>query len=74
MEQNLAIYEEIAADGKEYADEIEKYQKMLEVDAVVGDDHEPAFGDDNPFVENSVNKSEQVSQPPQINAPSMDKK
>ena len=31
------------------------------------------FGEDNPFVENNVNKSASISQPPQINAPSLDK-
>ena len=74
MEQNLAIYEEIATAGKEYADEIGNYQKMLEEDAVAGDDYEPVFNDDNPFVESNVNKSAPVNQQPQINAFSLDKK
>jgi hypothetical protein len=73
MEKNLAIYEEIATDGKEYADEIGNYQKMLEEDAVSGDDHERVFGEDNPFVENNVSKSAPVQQQSQINAPSLDK-
>ncbi len=71
MEQNLAIYEEIATDGKEYADEIGNYQKMLEGDAVVGDDYEPAFGDDNPFVENDDKIVPQVPQEPKQNVPTL---
>lgn len=73
MEKNLAIYEEIATDGKEYADEIGNYQKMLEEDAVSGEYGEPVFGEDNPFVENNVSKSAPVKQQPQHNAPTLDK-
>lgn len=73
MEKNLAIYEEIATNGKEYADEIGNYQKMLEEDAVSGEYGEPVFGEDNPFVENNVSKSAPVKQQPQHNAPILDK-
>jgi hypothetical protein len=74
MEQNLAIYEEIVTSDKEYGEAIEDYKQMLEGDAVAGDDYEPVFNDDNPFVESNVNKSAPVNQQPQINAFSLDKK
>ncbi len=74
MEQNLAIYEEIVTSDKEYGEAIEDYKQMLERDAVAGDDYEPVFNDDNPFVESNVNKSAPVNQQPQINAFSLDKK
>ena len=73
MEQNLAIYEEIATAGKEYADEIGNYQKMLEGDAVSGEYGEPVFGKNNPFVESNVSKSAPVEQQPQHNVPKLDK-
>jgi hypothetical protein len=73
MEQNLAIYEEIVTSDKEYGEAIEDYKQMLEGDAVAGDDHEPVFGKDNPFVESNVNQSAPVQQQPQINAPILDK-
>ena len=59
---------------KEYGEAIEDYKQMLEGDAVAGDDHEPVFNDDNPFVESNVNKSAPVKQQPQINAFNLDKK
>ena len=74
IERNLAIYEEIVTSNKEYGEAIEDYKQMLEGDAVAGDDHEPVFGKDNPFVESNVNKSAPVNQQPQINAFSLDKK
>ena len=74
IERNLAIYEEIVTNDKEYGEAIEDYKQMLEGDAVAGDDHEPVFNDDNPFVESNVNKSAPVKQQPQINAFSLDKK
>ena len=74
IERNLAIYEEIVTSDKEYGEAIEDYKQMLEGDAVAGDDHEPVFNDDNPFVESNVNKSAPVKQQPQINAFSLDKK
>ena len=73
IERNLAIYEEIVGQDKVYGEEIGNYKKMLEEDVVAGDDHEPVFGKDNPFVESNVNKSAPVNQQPQINAPSLDK-
>jgi hypothetical protein len=75
IEQNVATYKEIVGAGKEYDKEIKNYTEQLEQGVIsAGDEREPVFDDAHPFVENSVNKSEQVSQPPQINAPSMDKK
>ena len=74
IERNLAIYEDIVTSDKEYGEAIEDYKQMLEGDAVAGDDHEPVFNDDNPFVESNVNKSAPVKQQPQINAFSLDKK
>ncbi len=73
MEKNLAIYEEIATAGKEYADEIGNYQKMLEEDEVSGEYGEPVFGENNPFVENNVSKSAPVEQQPQHNVLTRDK-
>ena len=73
IEQNLAIYEEIVTSDKEYGEAIEDYKQMLEGDAVAGDDHEPVFNDDNPFVESNVNKSAPVKQQPQISVPKLDK-
>ena len=74
IKRNLAIYEEIVTSNKEYGEAIEDYKQMLEGDAVAGDDHEPVFGKDNPFVESNVNQSAPVNQQPQINAFSLDKK
>ena len=74
IERNLAIYEEIVTNNKEYGEAIEDYKQMLEGDAVAGNDHEPVFNNDNPFVESNVNKSAPVNQQPQINAFSLDKK
>ena len=73
IERNLAIYEEIVTNNKEYGEAIEDYKQMLEGDAVAGDDHEPVFNDDNPFVESNVNKSAPVQQQPQISVPKLDK-
>ena len=73
IERNLAIYEEIVTNDKEYGEAIEDYKQMLEGDAVAGDDHEPVFNDDNPFVESNVNKSAPVQQQPQISVPKLDK-
>ena len=73
MEQNLAIYEEIVTSDKEYGEAIEDYKQMLEGDAVAGNDHEPVFNNDNPFVESNVNKSAPVQQQPQISVPKLDK-
>jgi hypothetical protein len=72
MEQNLAIYEEIVGQGKVYGEEIENYKKMLEEDVVSENDYEPAFGEENPFIENNVNKVAPVSAPSQINAPTVE--
>ena len=73
MEQNLAIYEEIVMNSKEYSEEIGNYKKMLEEDVVSGEYGEPVFGKDNPFVESNVNKSAPVHQQPQISVPKLDK-
>ena len=73
IERNLAIYEEIVTNDKEYGEAIEDYKQMLEGDAVAGDDHEPVFNNDNPFVESNVNKSAPVQQQPQISVPKLDK-
>ena len=73
IERNLAIYEEIVTNDKEYGEAIEDYKQTLEGDAVAGDDHEPVFGKDNPFVESNVNQSAPVQQQPQISVPKLDK-
>ena len=73
IERNLAIYEEIVMNDKEYGEAIEDYKQMLEGDAVAGNDHEPVFGKDNPFVESNVNQSAPVQQQPQISVPKLDK-
>jgi hypothetical protein len=73
IDKNVAVYKEIEADGKEYSEEIENYKNKLEEDVVFGD-REQVFDDDNLFIENSVNKSEQIIQSPQINAPSLENK
>jgi hypothetical protein len=68
INQNVTIYKEIVAAGKEYSKEIDNYKKVLE------DDHELVFNDDNLFTENNANKSAPVNQQSQIKAPSLDKK
>ncbi len=73
IERNLAVYEEIVTNDKEYGEVIEDYKQMLEGDAVASDDHEPVFGKDNPFVESNVNQSAPVNQQPQISVPKLDK-
>jgi hypothetical protein len=61
IEQNVVIYNEIVGAGKDYSKEIDLYQ----------DDYAPAFGEDHPFIDNDVNKSEQVFQQEHINAPTV---
>ena len=74
IEQNVAIYEEIVTNGKEYGEEIGNYKKMLEEDVLLEDGYEPAFDENNPFVENDVAKSAPIVEQPKINVPSIDKK
>ena len=64
IEQNVAVYEEIVGAGKDYSKEIERYTY----------DREHAFGNDHPFTESNVNKSEPISGQPQISALNLDKK
>ena len=70
MKNNIALYNEIDTKGLSYGKEIDNYA----VDYVPSEEYfkEPAFGKDNPFVESNVNQSAPISQPPQINAPSLD--
>jgi hypothetical protein len=74
IEKNVEVYKEIVDAGKNYSEEIGNYQKRLEEDVVVKVDHEPVFGDDNPFVEDGGVKSEQVSNEPKQPAPTIDMK
>ena len=60
---NVYQYKVITREGKDYLKEIEKYDV---------DTREQIFDKGNPFVENNVDKSAQVSQSTQINAPSID--
>lgn len=71
MKDNIALYNEIETKGLSYGKEIDNYA----VDYVPSEEYfkEPAFGEENPFVESNVNKSAPVHQQPQINAPSLDK-
>ena len=71
MKDNIALYKEIDTKGLSYGKEIDNYA----VDYVPSEEYfkEPAFGEDNPFVESNVNKSAPIQQPPQINAPSLEK-
>lgn len=72
IKQNVAVYEEIVANGKEYSKEIGNYKQQLEQD-VLDDKREPAFGDEHPFVESNANKSAPVNQQAQIGVPKLDK-
>jgi hypothetical protein len=71
MKTNIALYKEIDTKGLSYGREIDNYA----VDYVPSEEYfkEPAFGEDNPFVESNVNQSAPVNQQLQINAPSLDK-
>jgi hypothetical protein len=72
IEQNLAVYEEIVTQDKEYNAEIGNYKTLLENGGDMENLREPAFNEYNDFIENS-DTSPQVSQSNQINAPSINK-
>ena len=65
MKDNIALYKEIDTKGLSYGQEIDNYA----VDYVPSEEYfkEPAFGKDNPFVENGGQIAPQVSQEPKQN-------
>ena len=71
MKDNIALYKEIDTKGLSYGKEIDNYA----VDYVPSEEYfkEPAFGENNPFVESNANQSAPVQQQPQISVPKLDK-
>ena len=69
MKDNAALYNEIETKGLSYGKEIDNYA----VDYVPSEEYfkEPAFDEDNPFVENGGKIAPQVSQAPQQNVPTL---
>ena len=69
MKNNIALYNEIESKGLSYGKEIDNYA----VDYVPSEEYfkEPAFGEDNPFVEDSGKIVLQVSQEPKQHVPTL---
>ena len=69
MKDNVALYNEIETKGLSYGKEIDNYA----VDYVPSEEYfkEPAFGEDNPFVENNGEIAPPVVQQPQKDVPTM---